>query len=159
MSECSHWHAEEKRLVKVRIGLDVGSWHGYAAEFVWAEPKGCTVLIRNIPFYAHGISYDDEFSVALEDDFPSAKEKVASGGHSTYRVFVKLGQESHAIEYWKNLEDLGCTYERATEHLIAIDVPPTSDVRRVYTLLKNGESTGVWDFEEGNYAGADIEDA
>lgn len=76
-------------------------------------------------------------------------------GHSTYRAFVtapiKIG--SSAFDHaWRAIQNLGCTYERVTEHLIAIDVPSSADLDAVFALLELGEASGVWSFEEGHCA-------
>ncbi len=80
---------------------------------------------------------------------------VERSGHSNYMVLCK---SSHAefLEYWKRLEKLGCTFESGAlnlgsgdEILWAIDVPPSSDIFRVYDILTEGEAHGVWVFQEG----------
>lgn len=49
---------------------------------------------------------------------------------------------------WDKLQSLGCTYERATDRLIAIDVPPETDIYEAYAVLELGENDKVWGFEE-----------
>ncbi len=51
---------------------------------------------------------------------------------------------------WRRLQELGCTYERANRRLIAIDVPPRTDVYAVYRVLEEGEKAKYWEFEEGH---------
>jgi hypothetical protein len=51
---------------------------------------------------------------------------------------------------WEHLATLGCTYERATQRLISVDVPPTTDIYRAYDLLEDGERNQVWNFEEAH---------
>ena len=34
--------------------------------------------------------------------------------------------------------------------LLAVDVPPDTDINVVYTLLDKGEKDGIWSFEEGH---------
>ena len=51
--------------------------------------------------------------------------------------------------HWQSLESLGCSYERATKHLFAVDVPPESNIMSVYQALEAGEEAGAWEFEEG----------
>jgi hypothetical protein len=48
----------------------------------------------------------------------------------------------------------GCTYESVNEKYISIDIPANSDVVVLYTLLEDGETAGVWVFEEGYFAGS-----
>jgi len=74
------------------------------------------------------------------------------GGHSTYRLFALDGSTTvlsdHAL--WKRLHETGCTHERATENLYAIDVPPSADIQQVFEILESGAEQGLWDFEEGH---------
>jgi len=74
------------------------------------------------------------------------------GGHSTYRIFLpaQASEEQFAAD-WIRLQELGCTYERATRRLVAIDVPPQADVYAVYDALARGEKQGRWEFEEAHY--------
>ncbi len=60
-------------------------------------------------------------------------------------------------EYWKKLEAIGCTYESTTlntKHgkkvLYSIDVPDSTDLYAVYSILEDGEKNGVWMFQEGH---------
>lgn len=142
--------AREDLLVK--ISLPVHIWGGDVPETVWAARlmSGYLVL-KNIPFYAYGISYDDVVRVEQNEHLAEAVEAVGRSGHSTYRFFVKEGNLERALaNYWKVIEDAGCTYERATRHLFSIDVPPKTDIHAVYQALEKGETAGVWEFEEGH---------
>lgn len=58
--------------------------------------------------------------------------------------------EDTVARSWKPVEALGCTYERATKRLLAIEVPPTADIYAVYKLLEAGARAGVWSFQEGH---------
>jgi len=76
---------------------------------------------------------------------------VDRGGHSTYRIFLPEHISEHQFaKDWVPLHELGCTYERATRRLIAIDVPPDADVYAVYEALDRGEMDRLWKFEEGH---------
>ena len=79
-------------------------------------------------------------------------------GHSTYRVFIQGGRTIHDAEFqalWAEFQSLGCTFENANDKFVSIDVPPGVDVTLVYTILKRGEASGVWAFEEAHYAGGE----
>ncbi len=73
-------------------------------------------------------------------------------GHSTYQLFVSGGIDAsaHFRSYAERLLGLGCTFERATAQLAAVDVPPEANIHEVYGLLEAGEQAGVWDFQEGH---------
>jgi hypothetical protein len=148
-------HAQKGQtdLVKVAIDLGEGQWHGHVAETMWAAPVADhRYRLDNVPFYALGLSYGDVVVAAPDDDGQLRVRGVLErGGHSTYRVFVtKTVDDPGFSRFWSRLEKLGCSYERATERLLAIDVPRETDIYRTYAVLEEGKKKGVWDFEEGH---------
>jgi hypothetical protein len=140
-------------LVKVRFELERSARHSYASETVWAEPvAGGRYRLRNSPFYAYGVSAEDVvFAKPVGKALFSFQSVSMRGGHSTYRALLKEGLDDDTFrEFWRPLEKLGCTYEGANGELLAVDVPPHADIHAVFELLKKGESSGVWSFEEGH---------
>jgi hypothetical protein len=141
-------------LQKIVIDLAPDAWHGHASETVWAESLGDSRFrIRSVPFFACGLSVEDVVSTQVRDGVHLVTGVIVHGGHSTYRVFLGAGiapDDSVFEERWEFLRSLGCTYERATERLFAVDVPPEADIHVVYRVLEAGETTGVWSFEEGH---------
>ncbi|HVX41710.1 MAG TPA: DUF4265 domain-containing protein [Gemmatimonadaceae bacterium] len=150
--------AKTQHLEKIVLLLPPGDWHGYVTETVWAEKVSDGLYrIRSVPFYAKGVSFGDVVTTKQEDGRPMMAGISLRSGHSTYRAFIKAPAELGSPEFnraWNPIEQQGCTYERATEHLIAIDVPHSANLATVYALLEDGESAGVWDFEEA-YAAED----
>lgn len=119
-------------------------------ESFWGEYVGGILFkVRNIPFVSYKISFDDLISVETKGNNLFFKSISQRGKHSTLRIFffkkVPEDQEIYLVE----INKLGCTYERATESLIGIDVPPSVDVKKVLDFLKKGESDGLWEYEEG----------
>jgi hypothetical protein len=139
-------------LVKVTFRLDKSDWHDHPTETLWAELAGAgRFRLRNVPFYAYGASYDDLVLAVEDGDERIVQGVVEHAGHSTYRIFVSNTEVLQKFaEYWSPLEELGCTLERATERLFAVDVPPTTDIYSTYDALERGSSAGVWDFEEAH---------
>jgi hypothetical protein len=147
-----HQRAGGGDLTKVSFLLEKADWHDYARETLWAEPVGGDKFrLCNVPFYAYGVSYSDTVLAPPTDEGRMVQGVSERGGHSTYRIFVSNTETLvHFPEYWAPLEAIGCTFERATERLFAIDVPPEADIYRVYDALTKGEAAGVWDFEEAH---------
>lgn len=139
----------------IRLGIRLPpDWHGHSAEWVWATDLGTGIYrIQNIPFYARGLSWLDEVTA---DSTPTGTWLTAvsrKSGHSTYRVFLNVEIESSAYDnQWRPLKRAGCRYERATDHLVAIDVPSNTDIAVAYAALEDGLRSGVWDFEEADMA-------
>lgn len=139
---------------KITISLSADEWHGYATETLWAAQTAPERFrLENSPFFAKGISYQDEVTVRTNGNESVFEAVAIRGGHSTYRVMIDRTVTDEVIQrYWEPLEKLGCTYEGREEkmRLWAIDVPPEADIHLVYRLLEKGEGDGVWSFEEGH---------
>jgi hypothetical protein len=137
--------------VKVTFELEPSDWHDHATESVWAVPLGGDKYqVQNVPFHAYGVSYYDVVTARPNELGQLIVQGVDQrGGHSTYRVILNPGTTDEEFETaWNELGSLGSTYERATDRLVAIDVPPETDIYKVYAGLESGERNNVWGFEE-----------
>lgn len=143
-------------LAKVFFELEPDSWHGHTSESVWAESLGeGRYRIRNVPFFAKGIAVEDVVLARMSATGPVFTRVLIHSGHSTYRIFLTddIGiSDPRYLDAWGALERHGCTVERASEHLLAVDVPSHAMLPEVYELLQLGEEHGVWEFEEGHAA-------
>src|ERR1700722_6379854 len=91
--------SSESGLVKIRIALPNDAWHGVEAEWAWAEKVADNVyVLRNVPFYAMGVSFADSMKVEEADGVLSMCGVVARGGHSTYRIFTKRGITNERVQ-------------------------------------------------------------
>ena len=116
---------------------------------MWAEPvAGGDYQLRNVPFFAYGLSFEDTVQVRKAGEQLLIRKVRSRSGHSTYRIFVK--DDADFEKAWGGLESLGCSYERATEHLYAVDVPAGASIYAVFAALEGGKRHGAWDFEEGH---------
>ena len=147
----NHHSIREEKLVKITFDLS-NDGGPVRTESLWAEPLGKGLCrLRNVPFFAYGFSDRDIVNVVESDGQLWVKSVGERGGHSTYRIYLPdESTEEKFTRIWIPFEQLGCTYERANRVLVAIDVPPTSDVDAVYAVLEKGEESGVWTFEEGH---------
>jgi len=143
----------KNKMVKIIFQLDENI-HQAGTESIWASKVGENLYrVENVPFYAKGVSFADCVSVTVESKELIFLKVVEKSGHSTYRIYLySPSQLAQFEEFWKPLQEAGCTYEKATSNLFAIDIPPATDISRVFDLLTNGESAGIWDFEEGDCA-------
>lgn len=140
---------------KIIFQLNPEDGQGYETEAVWAERVGPNEFrILNSPFFVFGVSYDDIVKTRLENNANNFDSVVRKGGHSTYRIFLQSGhtlQDESFQKHWAPIKGLGATFEKANERLLSVDLAPNVDVQKVYSLLKQGETDGLWFFEEGNY--------
>jgi Domain of unknown function (DUF4265) len=140
-------------LLKVAVQLESGAWHGHALEKLWAERVGDgRYRLRNTPFYAKGLSFEDVVFAEVRADGQLVVSGVSLyGGHSTYRLAPKASLEDVAFRSaWAPLQATGCSFEGVGGRLLAVDVPPQANIQQVYDLLQRGEDDGVWEFEEGH---------
>jgi hypothetical protein len=128
-------------------------------ETVWATKIGDErYQLENLLFTNYGFALGDIVETLHVDgeQLPHVKRAWKRSKHSAYRVF--LADQFTTIEqtkYWSALSTLGCTFERATRGLFAIDVPSSSDIHEVYRYLELGESISEWSFEEV-FCGRDV---
>lgn len=138
-------------LAKVVFEFKRDEWHGHGAESMWAiRIREREFALDNTPFFVYGASYRDIVKVKESHGQLVVRKVVRRSGHSTYRVFVT--DRSSFEELKSKLEKMGCAFERATEDLYAIDVPPESGIDDVCGVLEQGKLDSVWDFEEGHRA-------
>ncbi len=139
-------------MLKIIFKVAPTDWYGNERESIWAEDLGDgRYRLENTPFCAYGYSYQDVVEAAPDEDGDLIAGRIAErGGHSTYRVMVPKPSAAKFEKYWKPVEKLGCTYERANESFVAVDVPPRADIGAVFRLLQRGEADGVWGFEEAH---------
>jgi len=138
--------------VKIRFKIDPDYDPVIKTEDMWAQPLGAAEFkLLNSPFYAFDISAEDIVIAESEEGVLWFKEVVSRGGHSTYRVFMQGGRTIQSPEFekfWNPVAGQGATYENANSRFIAIDTPPGTDLRRIFSLLQQGEDAGIWAFEE-----------
>jgi hypothetical protein len=139
-------------LVKIKIPLPTGQWHGGEAEWVWAKPLGGGLYtLDNIPAFAPGLALDDVIAAEDEDGVPVFRRVARRGGHSTYWLFFSNDVESpEATNFLGQLESRACSYEGVRGRMIAVDVKPEADIYEVYSLLQKAENEGLLQFEEGH---------
>ncbi len=152
-----------KQHEKVSLELDSSLWHKENVERIWAEPieggSGSLFIAKNTPFFAKNLSFLDTIQVQKGKD-PDGNLYLANiverSGHSTYRI-LENPANSNFQSYWKKLEAMGCSYESTDmyfdgikKRLLAVDVPASTNIFSVYSILGEGEKDDVWMFEEGH---------
>jgi hypothetical protein len=152
MSDSTHSETSNKGLEKVWMELKKEWGWPYATESMWAEKLGDNLYaLRNVPFYARGLSYDDRVQTEIRDELRQVVKVVDRGGHSTYRIFAAAGRHSPAVNTaLERIHANGCGLEAANDKHVAIDIPPEVDVFSIYNLLDEAEKQGLWEFEEGH---------
>lgn len=139
---------------KVTIELEPEAWHGHSSESVWVTGLGDGFYkVENSPFFARGLSYEDIVQAELQDGVNMFIRTVSSSGRSTFRIILSDSASDAQFErFWEPLGAEGCTYEHGDfgYAMFSVDVPKETDVQKVFSLLNEGVSQEVWDFEEGH---------
>ncbi|HWZ43512.1 MAG TPA: DUF4265 domain-containing protein [Candidatus Saccharimonadales bacterium] len=141
-----------ENMVKVTISLPENNLAGAVTESVWAEPQADgTYRVRNVPFYAKGISYGDLVEAEPKDGLLMFKGVAQHSGHSTYRIFANGGRTApDVLALVETLKKMHCDIEPATDKLVGVDVLPEADIYKVYATLEQAEREGKIDFQEGH---------
>lgn len=112
----------ETQLKKVLITL---SDDPLASETLWAEPIDQTrYRLRNIPFYAMGYAESDIVACQTIREAQVVTNIVKHSGNGTLRLIFSDSAHFEDKQILSELESVGCTYERASEGLVAVTVPP-----------------------------------
>jgi hypothetical protein len=120
-------------------------------EALWGELIGSdTVRPDSIPLLPFGVSLGDVVRVVPSEDRLRFSEVVSRGGHSTYRILFAAENDDLAVRWLADLLDLGCGHEGLSPRFVAVDVPPSLNIRQVYNVLEAGMAAGAWTFEEGH---------
>ncbi|MCY3002524.1 MAG: DUF4265 domain-containing protein [Planctomycetota bacterium] len=141
----------DAKLTKILFTLGPEALIG-GTETMWAEDLGGgRYLLRNSPFYAFGVSFEDIVRGEFSEGFIEFREVLERSGHSTFRLFLLNRRKLDApdfVQAWARLQALGCSFEQGV--VLSVDVPPTTDIEAVWRLLSEGESAGIWEFDEGH---------
>ena len=142
---------EVGNLEKIAIPVPPEAGWETSAEWVWAEPIAPNVFsIKNIPIYAYGFAMHDHVWTEEKAGASEVVRVVRRNGHSNYRIMTEQPiQDGPAGDVLNALMKVGCDWEQGNAIHASIDVPPTSDIHKVFELLRNAETDGILKFEEG----------
>lgn len=152
---------DKLRKVHFEVMQDEDGYPPFNSEGMWCiRIDEQRFRVDNIPYFVTGVSFGDVVSVAEDKDGRlNFKEVVEEGGHSTFRVIIndelddQQPPEVRIRELASKLEGLGCaTAISPPPELLAIDIPPVVIVAKVQEMLSDGESKGLWSYEEGTLA-------
>lgn len=118
-----------------------------AVESLWATKEGEFYRIKNIPFFAPNLSYDDLVKVELDDNELYFDELVQASGHSTLQIIFFDDDFISIVK--SHLTELGCSWEGShKEKYISVDIPSSVDYKPVKTFLEGLESQSKLSYKE-----------
>lgn len=135
---------KNQKLTKVHVSFADGG-----GESMWArEIEGDLFAIKNLPFFAFGLNFDDIVRAPQQGPLREVRAVVRRSGHRTLRLVFHAHQaREHQQVQLDALKALGGSFERATDRLVAIDVPPGAAYDAVVALLTTLETEDKLVFE------------
>ena len=122
----------DEKLTKVHVSFGDGG-----GESMWArEIESDLFAIRNLPFFAFGLNFDDVVRAPMDGELREVRAVMRPSGHRTLRVvFHAHLTADEQVSYLDALKELGGSFERATNRMVAIDVPPGAAYEAMIALL------------------------
>lgn len=118
-----------------------------ATESVWAEKENNYYRIKNIPFFAPNISYDDLISVEEDEEELFFEDIIETSGNSTLQIIIY--NKNDIADITKMLEHFGCGWEGShLEGYISVNVPKEVDYTNVSEYLDKMLSMEKLDYKE-----------
>ncbi len=119
-----------------------------AVETLWAEFKeDIKYQIKNIPFFAPNIAFNDIITVEEENGNLHFDEIINASEHSTIQIVFFNEKEMDKVI--KDIELLNCSWEGMyNQKLLAIDVPPNVNYSIVKEYLTTQFNSNIIDFKE-----------
>lgn len=118
-----------------------------ATESVWAEKENNYYRIKNIPFFAPNISYDDLISVEEDEDELFFEDIIEKSGNSTLQVIIY--NKDDVADITKNIEQLCCGWEGShLEGYISVNVPKEVNYTNVREYLNRMLNMEKLDYKE-----------
>ena len=118
-----------------------------AVESVWALREGNYFRIKNIPFFAPNISYDDLISVEKDEEELFFEDIIETSGNSTLQIIIY--NKNDIADITKTIEYLGCGWEGShLEGYISVNVPKEVDYANVREYLDKMLGMEKLDYKE-----------
>ncbi len=134
--------------VKVLFEFEGTSSDEVEIESMWAIRCEEGYLIDNIPFYALGVACGDLIQAHKDDAGMLRFERVTvPSGHCTVRLW--FAREEDVPQVREQLDSLGASSEVSNlPRLVAVDIPPNVQYKRIKTFLDQGLASEVFEYEE-----------
>jgi hypothetical protein len=139
--------------VRVRVQLEQDDgWPPAESEGLWAQERaGGAYLLANTPFFAFGLSNGDLVRGAPDDDGVIwFIQRVQRGGSLTVRI-ITTDPADPLEDIVAEFEPHGVSGESMERpRLLALDLPPGSDLASAKARLAAGVASGRWHVEESD---------
>ena len=116
-------------------------------ESVWAAKEGDNYRIKNIPFFAPNIAYDDLVSAEYDDGQLFFDSLIEASGHSTVQII--FFKSEYFDQVTRDLINFKCGWEGYNSNsYISINVPQAVNYSEVRKYLDEKLTDSILDFKE-----------
>ena len=131
-----------------RLERDSDGFPPVDVEGLWAEELGDGgFVIDNIPFFTRQVALGDLVETQEIDNETFYRLTRVKSKNSLLRVILFNNHDPSMLR--SDLAHLGCSTELGhPASLIAVNIPPTTNIADVRQLLDKGSASGFWDYEE-----------
>ncbi|MDR6457737.1 MULTISPECIES: DUF4265 domain-containing protein [Chryseobacterium] len=119
-----------------------------AEEKLWVEKKSdLEYQIKNIPFFAPNLAYDDIISVENDEGELYFEDLIQASEHSTIQIV--FFNEEKIKNVTKAIEEMGCSWEGIDEQkIIAVDIPSSIDYAGIKSFFEKMLAENTLDYKE-----------
>jgi hypothetical protein len=146
----------EPEQTKIGIETSYDDTDEVEVEFPWADHLGENrYRIKNFPFFAYGVSFDDIVEAELkydDDPYPYLIKVVEKSGHKTLRIILdeSAKESDRSRNILDHLASMECGYEGTDgEKYFVINVQPQCDFDAVRDYLNN--ENVQWEYADPTY--------
>lgn len=118
-----------------------------AVESVWATKDGEYYRIKNAPFFAPNLAYNDLIKVEIDEGELHFDELIEASEHSTLQIVIYNKEDMESIT--KQIEKLNCNWEGShLETYISVDIPCDINYKKIKEYIGNMRSENKLDYKE-----------
>lgn len=118
-----------------------------AYEGIWCDKEGEYYRIKNIPFYAPNIAYDDLISVEVDDNELFFEDLIQESGNSTIQLI--FFEDEFEKKILNDIIELNCSWEGSNNpRYFSINVPKDVNYKPVKEMLEKWLEKKVLDYKE-----------
>jgi hypothetical protein len=118
-----------------------------AVESTWALKEGEYYRIKNIPFFAPNIAFNDLIKAEHDGEEIFFEELIGPSGNSTIQIVLFDLEKFEQVT--NDLMKLGCDWEGSNfKNYISVDVPHSINYAPIRKYLQNGSVKKWFDFKE-----------
>jgi hypothetical protein len=118
-----------------------------ATEGVLASKEGKYYRVKNIPFFAPNLAYNDLISVENDEGELFFDSLIEASGHTTLQII--FFKQEFVDQVTEDLVQFNCDWEGShVKEYISVDVPKTVNYSDVRKYLNQKFEEGILDFTE-----------